>query len=207
MDSQSFPKGRKLFKRFHRINERVKTMRLDYTLYVLAVVFFLITVISFVMVAEQSGRNLWVITTAVLGLFSIGLGYYERPKAKTVAVPEPAVPAVTEDANAKEAHRAEGVEKAVETPIVPVSATPSPMPVVVPTPVLTPAPPEAPATPTIDLTEVKGIGEKRAAQLKALGISNIDELTKASAEDIAAKLKISPKIVEKWITGAKELKK
>jgi predicted flap endonuclease-1-like 5' DNA nuclease len=185
----------------------IKTMRLDYTLYALAIVFFLITAISFVMVAGQTEKNLWVVTTVVLGLFSIGLGYYERPKAKTAAVPQPATPAVTEDAHAKEAYRAEGVEKTLETPIMPESTTPVPMPVVAPIPVPLPPPAEAPATPTIDLMEVKGIGEKRAAQLKALGISNVDELAKASAEDIATKLKISPKIVEKWITGAKELSK
>jgi predicted flap endonuclease-1-like 5' DNA nuclease len=185
----------------------IETMRLDYTLYVLAVVFFLITAVSFVMVAEQTERNLWVVTTVVLGLFSVGLGYYERPKAKTEAVAQPAVPAVTEDTHAKEAYRAEGVEKPAETPMMPESTTAVPMPVVAPIPVPLPAPPEAPATPTIELTEVKGIGEKRAAQLKALGINNIDELAKASAEDIATKLKISPKIVKKWITGAKELSK
>jgi predicted flap endonuclease-1-like 5' DNA nuclease len=185
-------------------------MRLDYTLYVLAVVFFLITAVSFVMVTAQPERNLWVLTTVVLALFSIGLGYYERPKAEITAVPQPEVSpvtAITEDAHAKEAYTAENVEKTLETPTMPESTTPVPMQVIAPIPVPTPPPAETPATPTIDLTEVKGIGEKRAAQLKALGISSIDELAKASAEDIATKLKISPKIVEKWITGAKELVK
>jgi predicted flap endonuclease-1-like 5' DNA nuclease len=54
---------------------------------------------------------------------------------------------------------------------------------------------------------VKGIGEKRATQLKDIGINGIDELAKASAEGIAKSLKISPKIVQKWIAGAKELAK
>ena len=182
-------------------------MRLDYTLYILAVVFFLITAVSFAMVTTQPERDLWVATTVALALLSIGLGYYERPKAKTAAVPQPTVSPVTEDAHAKEAFRAENVEKAAETPTTPESTTSVPMPLVAPIPLPAPTPPETPAAPTMDLTEVKGIGEKRAAQLKTLGINSVNELATASAEDIATKLKISPKIVEKWITGAKELSK
>jgi predicted flap endonuclease-1-like 5' DNA nuclease len=168
----------------------IKAMRLDYALYALAVVFFLITVVSFVMVTEQ--KSLWVVATVVLGLFSIGLGYYERPKAKTVvpqqavSMPQAAMPQMP-PVTTMEAPKEEKVEVAIETP--------------------TPAPALAPAAPTIELTQVKGIGEKRAAQLRAIGINSVDELAKASVEDIAAKLKIYPKIVEKWIAGAKELVK
>src|SRR4030042_1962036 len=64
----------------------------------------------------------------------------------------------------------------------------------------------APA-PIMELTQVKGIGEKRAMQLKALGINSVDELANASAKNIAEKLKVSPKIVDKWINSAKELVK
>jgi predicted flap endonuclease-1-like 5' DNA nuclease len=166
-------------------------MRLDYALYVLAAVFFLITVVSFVMLTEQPNeRNLWVVATVVLGLLSIGLGYYARPKAKIVT-PQPAVsvPQVT----TVEAPKEEKVE-------VTIQAKP-----VAPAPELAITPP-SPA-PTIELTQVKGIGEKRATQLKAIGINSVDKLAKASAADIATKLKISPKIVEKWIAGAKELVK
>ena len=174
-------------------------MRLDYTLYLLAAVFFLITAISLVMVAEQTEKSLWVVTTVVLGLFSIGLGYTQRPKA-SVAVQQPAVSmpqtaalqtpqAATVEAPAVEAPKEEKIEITVETPKV----------------IEAPAP--TPAVPTIQLTQVKGIGEKRATQLKALGINNVDELAKISAEDVAKKLEISPKIVKKWIAGAKELVK
>ncbi|MEM0095774.1 MAG: helix-hairpin-helix domain-containing protein [Candidatus Bathyarchaeia archaeon] len=55
------------------------------------------------------------------------------------------------------------------------------------------------------LVEVKGIGEKRAEQLKSLGINYAEELAKVSPEDLAAKLKASPKIVQKWIENAKKL--
>jgi predicted flap endonuclease-1-like 5' DNA nuclease len=66
---------------------------------------------------------------------------------------------------------------------------------------------EARTTPKLELTEVKGIGEKRAVQLEAMGISNIDDLAEASAEDIAKKLQISLKITKKWIDSAKKLAK
>jgi predicted flap endonuclease-1-like 5' DNA nuclease len=61
----------------------------------------------------------------------------------------------------------------------------------------------APSAPK--LTQLKGIGEKRSEQLKAVGISNVEDLAKASANKLAAKLKISPKITRKWIRNAKEL--
>ena len=57
------------------------------------------------------------------------------------------------------------------------------------------------------LTQVKGIKEKRAEQLKAIGINNINDLVNASADEIAAKLRISPKFTGKWIESAKELAK
>lgn len=60
------------------------------------------------------------------------------------------------------------------------------------------------APPVAALTEVKGIGEKRAEQLKALGISSIEDLAKASAKDLAAKLKISPKITRRWVRNARK---
>lgn len=168
-------------------------MRLDYALYVLAAIFFLTTIVSALVVME-SERDLWVVSTVILGLFSIGLGYYARPKTKTVAaqpavtIPPPQHP-VTGDVHEREAHRVENPE-----------SPPIPATVIAPTTVLTPVP-------KLELTEVKGIGEKRAEQLKSIGISNVDELAKASAEDIAKKLKISPKIVDKWIASAKELAK
>ena len=57
----------------------------------------------------------------------------------------------------------------------------------------------------VELTSVKGIKEKRAEQLKALGVNDVQELANASAKDLAAKLKISAKFTEKWIADAKKL--
>jgi len=166
-------------------------MRLDYTLYILAVLFFLITAVSSIMLVETE-RSLWVVTTVVLGILSVGLGYYQRPKAKA-EVCQPAVP----------------IPQATmpQTPQVTTVEAPKEEKIATPTETTTVMEAPTPAAPTIELTRVKGIGEKRATQLKDIGINGIDELAKASAEDIAKSLKISPKIVKKWIAGAKELAK
>ena len=178
-------------------------MRSDYLLYLLAAVFFIITAVSLALVVDQAEKSLWVVTTVVLGLFSIGLGYYQRPKAKT----EPSQPAEPGDAHVKEAYIAENVERPSEPVPMPQSSSPVPMQVVAPIPVATPPPIETPAPLESELMLVKGIGEKRAAQLKALGINNLDDLAKVSPEDLAKNLLISPKITRKWVESAKELGK
>jgi predicted flap endonuclease-1-like 5' DNA nuclease len=150
-------------------------MRLDYTLYVLAAILFFVTVVSSLVVMETE-KNLWVVTTAVLGLFSVGLGYYARPKIKTIPQPAKSQKPI-----------------AVQEQKAPAEAAPMP------------AAATTPATQTMELTDVKGVGEKRAMQLRAFGILTVDDLANASAKDVAKKLKISLKIVDKWISNAKEL--
>jgi predicted flap endonuclease-1-like 5' DNA nuclease len=154
-------------------------MRSDYALYIVAIIFFIVTVMS-----VELAENLWVVTTAVLGLLFAGLGYTQRPKPKakmTVETPPstqaptpvltvPAEPPVTESV------KEEKIEVTTE-------AAPS----------------------VLGLTEVNGIGEKRKAQLNAMGINSVEDLSKALADDLAAKLKISPKITGKWIENAKKL--
>jgi predicted flap endonuclease-1-like 5' DNA nuclease len=152
-------------------------MRLDYTLYVLAAILFFVTVVSSLVVMETE-KNLWVVTTAVLGLFSVGLGYYARPKIKTIPQPAKSQKPIT---------------TAVQEQKAPAEAAPMP------------AAATTPATQTMELTDVKGVGEKRAMQLRAFGILTVDDLANASAKDVAKKLKISLKIVDKWISNAKEL--
>ena len=184
-------------------------MRSDYLLYMLAAVFFMITAVSLALVIDQMQKSLWVVTTVVLGLFSVGLGYYQRSKSTTEAQSAPATIPVTiepSDAHIREAHMAESVEKHAEPTPMPVSPSPMPTQLIAPIPVITV--PLVEATPLeSELMEIKGIGEKRAAQLKALGISSIDDLAKVSAEDLAKDLQISPKITGKWVAGAKELGK
>jgi predicted flap endonuclease-1-like 5' DNA nuclease len=152
-------------------------MRSDYALYVVAIIFFAITGISYAVVLTEFERNLSVVLTAVAGLLFAGLGYTQRPRKTTTAIEvPPATPTSTPTPAAVEVPKPEKTEVIVET---------------------------APAI--IELTAVKGIKEKRAEQLKALGINNVQELANASANDLAAKLKISPKFTEKWIENAKEL--
>jgi predicted flap endonuclease-1-like 5' DNA nuclease len=164
-------------------------MRLDYILYVLAVLLLIATVVPFVITVEgveSDTRSLWVVTTVVLGLLSIALGYSQKPKTEAqacqqeVTIPQETIPQTQPAATAE----ASKIEKAAVKKMPKVAT---------------------PATAIIELTQVKGIGGKRATQLKALGIKSVDDLSKASAKTVAKKLKISPKTVGKWITSAKEL--
>ena len=166
-------------------------MRLDYTLYILAAILLVITVIPFVVTiegVESDTRSLWVVTTVVLGLLSIGLGYSQRPKTEaqacqTAVTAPPEATSQTQPAATVEAPKE-------EKPVAPTKVAT----------VVTPAP-------TMELTQVKGIGAKRATQLKALGINSANDLSKVSAATVAKKLKVSPKIVDSWIANAKELVK
>ena len=146
-------------------------MRSDYALYTVAIIFFIITGTVLALEMAEFERNLWVVTTAILGLLFIGLGYSQRPKPK---------PATIETLPTPTARTTIAEEK---TEIVM----------------------EAVPTAAVALTKVKGIGEKRAEQLKALGINSVEYLVKASAKDLAVKLKVSPKITRRWIRNAKEL--
>ena len=205
-------------------------MRLDYGLYIVAALLFTITVFSAVLIVETE-RSLWVVTTAVLGILALGLGYYQRPRA-TVSTQLPP-PAVTEPAAVEMMPQEMQVEK-IQVPVeekieVKVDKNEAPVeaaalievpPVIeapvqpsnIETPQIT-QPPTQQATEAVPvetvvespLIKIKGIGEKRANQLNALGINTIDELAKASAQDIAKSLKISSKIVDKWVAGAKDL--
>ncbi len=159
-------------------------MRLDYTLYILAAILLIITVIPFVVTiesVESDTRSLWVITTVVLSLLSIGLGYSQRPKTEAQACQPTATVEAPKEEKPAAPMKAATVEKAATV--------------------------AAPAATTMALTQVKGIGEKRATQLKALGINSVDDLSKASAKTLAKKLKVSPKIAGNWIANAKELVK
>jgi predicted flap endonuclease-1-like 5' DNA nuclease len=174
-------------------------MRLDYALYVIAVILFVIT-ISVAAISVQ--QNLWVLSTAIIGIAAVGTGYLSRPQAtKTssnsspVNVTEPIV-----------AQPAQPIVVSQPAPIVSVAEQKT----AITTPTV--SPPLAVATPaaTIEpkhehpLTTVKGIGEKRATQLKSIGINNVHELATASSARIAKELKLSKKIVDKWVAGAKK---
>ena len=153
-------------------------MRSDYALYSVAIIFFIITGISFILVLNEFERNLSVIATAILGFLFVGLGYSLKPKTKTtttsiaVTQPPPAPSPLTEEIKIEKKNEAVAVQSSIQIK---------------------------------DLTAVKGIKEKRAKQLKTLGINTIEDLAKASADKLAAKLKISSKFTTQWIQNAKEL--
>lgn len=149
-------------------------MRSDYALYLVAIIFFIVTGMSLAL-----AENLWVVATAILGFLFIGLGYTQKPKPQAITVearPQAPAPEMPTPSPVPEVMKEEKVETVVEI-------TPQKM----------------------ELTKVKGIGEKRAEQLKALGISSVEDLAKASAADISEKLKISPKTTGRWIENAKTL--
>jgi predicted flap endonuclease-1-like 5' DNA nuclease len=171
-------------------------MRLDYTLYILAAVLLIITAVPFVApigVETTETQSLWVVSTLVLGLLSIGLGYSQRPKTEAQSCQPAMTPAQETIPQAQPAATMEAPEEAPIAPIKVATAKAAPV--------------ATPAVAATALTQVKGIGEKRAVQLKALGINSVEDLSKASAATVAKKLKISLKIVDNWIANAKELVK
>jgi len=163
-------------------------MRSDYVLYVVAIIFFIITAAVTTYAITQ---QLWIVTTAVIGLAFIGLGYSQRPKQATAPVttnvpPPPPSPQQQETpAMSTAPPQSTMIDIVKQEEATPIVQTPQPLAGVI--------------------TKVKGIGEKRAAQLTALGINSIEDLATASAKDLATKLDISPKITTKWIENAKEI--
>jgi len=168
-------------------------MRSDYALYVAAIILFIIAGTSAAVPLED--EEVWIVTTVVLGLLFAGLGYTQRPKPKakiTVETPPVLTPAPT-------------ASIASSTAPPPPSIAPSTAPTV--TEPVKEEKIEVTGEPTpsvLGLTDVKGIGEKRKEQLNVLGINSVEDLAKASADDLATKLKLSPKITLKWIKDAKK---
>jgi len=173
-------------------------MRSDYLLYILAILFFVVAALSANLEIASPEKIAWVVVNLVLGLVTAGFGYHYRPRT---------LPTLDlGDVHVREAHLAETEERHYEPTAEPLSTTPIPMQEYTPTPLPAPTPVGAqPAPLKSELMEVKGIGEKRAAQLQALGITRVDDLARASAEDLARGLTISPKITQKWVEKAKEL--
>lgn len=109
------------------------------------------------------------------------------------------------DSHVREAYIAEKREKYNTPAPIPLSPTPIPMPLVAPIPVATSSPIESPAHSKNELLRINGINEKTALKLEKLGINNIDDLAKASTEDLAKELKVDQSTAQKWIKRAKEL--
>jgi predicted flap endonuclease-1-like 5' DNA nuclease len=172
-------------------------MRSDYMLYTVAIIFFVITGISFAVLNVGFERNLSVVSTAILGLLFLALGFALRPKP--AAVPTSVTSTYSAQSLPPPPPEPEPARTITQEP-VPVTETVAPARTEAITEAVSEAVPRK-----LRLTRLKGIGETRAKQLNGLSIRNIEDLTKASVTDLAEKLDISPKITERWIASAKEL--
>ncbi len=194
-------------------------MRFDYLFYVLAVVFFALTAVSIAIVTDQTQQSLWVVGTVVIGLFSAGIGIYYRPKKQIAAMQSSNSPVTDQPTGQTTAEQPVTatpdtlqMEKAKATPIA-VASSSAPIMTVAKQELATSAPiasivTEPPASPMpSELTVVKGISVKRAEQLNTLGVRTIEDLAKASPEDLAKSLAVSPRITRMWIGTAKKQKK
>jgi len=54
----------------------------------------------------------------------------------------------------------------------------------------------------IELTEIKGIGPRKAKELKAVGVNTVLDLAKSSAKDLSQKTGIPEKTISRWIARA-----
>jgi predicted flap endonuclease-1-like 5' DNA nuclease len=158
-------------------------MRTDYILYTVAIIFFVITAIAYAFTLEY--KELWIVSSFVLGFLFVGLGIFQRTRIRTTPVEMPPAHSTVEVPPSApqpvQSSTAEVVQKVEPEAVVEIAA------------------------PVLGITQVKGVKAKRAEQLKALGISSVEDLANASAKDVGAKLQISPKITEKWIADAKAL--
>jgi len=171
-------------------------MRLDYVSYAVAIVFFIVTLAAAIYSFAQ--QQVWVVTTVVIGLAFIGLGYTQRPR--------PVAPPVTTSVPPPPPSQPQQQQEQQQPQVPEVTAAPT-QPTVTNAVKLEEAKPvvQPLQSPPGGLTDVKGIGEKRAAQIRALGITSVEDLAKASAKDLAARLNISPKVTGKWIESAKDI--
>jgi hypothetical protein len=80
----------------------------------------------------------------------------------------------------------------------PIPRPAAPKPSAPPTPL-----PKRTVTPPVEITEVRGIGPKRAERLRALGINTAQDLAETTATTLAAKTGLSTKITQKWVREAK----
>ncbi len=188
-------------------------MRLDYVSYAVAIVFFIVTLAA-VVYSTAVEQQVWVVSTVVIGLAFIGVGYTQRPRQATApqvttSAPPPPPSQPQQDQVQPAQHQQAEIQQQPEpqpSEVTTAIARPTVTDVVKleeAKPAVEPVPPIQPTAG--GLTDVKGIGEKRASQLRALGILSVNDLSKASAKDLAAKLKISSKITDKWIENAREI--
>ena len=107
--------------------------------------------------------------------------------------------------HAREAYLAEGKERYTTRTQNFTLPTAIPNQPIAPIPLPNPTPTKSLPSAKKELLIIDGINERTASQLEELGINNIDDLAKASAENIAKDLKFDVSTVQKWISTAKKL--
>jgi predicted flap endonuclease-1-like 5' DNA nuclease len=118
--------------------------------------------------------------------------------------PEPAAVVVSAPAETTVSIEAPKMLEPAATVETPVLTAPQPAPQLsAPSEVPALAPAVVPIV-AFELTQIRGISATRAQQLKDNGINTVSDLAKASPEEVAAKLAVSPKIVKMWIGSAKK---
>jgi len=160
-------------------------MRSDYSLYIVGIVFFLITAASYAMLNAGGERTTWMVATTILGILFVSLGFTFRPKPASAVIhtqtPPPTQP---------------------PTPVTAIQPVRQNQP---PVTVQETKLPEAAPPPILELAKVRGIGAKRAEELKTLGISSMQDLANASPSDLATRLNVSPRIAKLWVGQARKL--
>ncbi|MGQ9566142.1 MAG: helix-hairpin-helix domain-containing protein [Candidatus Bathyarchaeales archaeon] len=151
-------------------------MRLDIVFYFLGIVCFALAIFIPFYDTINLITSSFMIVLILFGLLFMTFGYSTRPK-KFRIIRLPPKPIETKPTE----------QKAPQQPPPTQSSIPRPSVV------------------SKELTEIKGIGPRRLAQLKNLQITSIEELAKWSAADLAAKTGVSTKITAKWIEEARRL--
>jgi cytoskeletal protein RodZ len=207
-------------------------MRSDVTLYIVATFFFILAITTAVLFTDIT-RVFWVSFTIILGILFIIAGYAQGPiTKKPIKTLPPAIPTespstenivqetpIVEEVSVEDVSLIEPVS--VETSQTTDAATEEIEPIKE-EPTFTPSEQETIITTqntnndveTVStqivseeapLTSVKGVREKRAAQLNALGIRTIKELSQTSVENLTKNLRpISPKQAADMIEAAKQ---
>lgn len=186
-------------------------MKSDLAMYVIAIACFILAAVtvSEFFVKEELMKYTLTVAFAALGIIFLGVGYTLRPKMEAamaykevrtetakIEEPQPAATIETQEVIATTAEE----EISVSKPAEPAAESSGETAAISPTPVETPV-----AEPQTGLTNVKGIGPKRAEQLQRLGIYTIYDLANADGEDLAKKTELSPKITSRWVEEAKKL--
>ncbi|MCW4009665.1 MAG: helix-hairpin-helix domain-containing protein [Candidatus Bathyarchaeota archaeon] len=195
-------------------------MRLDYALYGLAAILFVLTAIDVAYITEPTTQIVYATLTAVVGLICLVGGYFLKPKTTTTATAPNPQPAAAEQSSPAETPVVETPQAEVQTeapqpetapepasPMESESVAEEPKPE---TPTVTEEAPKAEvqAAPVANaFSQIRGINQKRAEQLASNGVTSIEELANASADELAEKLGVSPRIVKMWIGCAKKLVK